>query len=172
MLLAFEGRIGRKLHSKEPVTLFMPEYAAYVANRREVGSDGKTAHGRSKGKTVKCLGMEFGEKVLFKKKANGHLEKLEARWEHRIFAGVRSRSNEIWVAIKDQVLMVRSVKRVLVEQGWGEDCVKWVNRAPWNKYNGDEYADGDVPEGVVAPRNRGCGVEFFNTREKMPREFN
>ena len=89
----------------------------------EVGSDGKTAYERSKDKKVKWLGVEFGEKVLFRKKAKGHLEKLEARWEHGIFVGVRSRSNEIWVAIKDQVLMVRSVKRIPVEQRWGEDCV-------------------------------------------------
>ena len=55
------------------------------------------------------------------------------------------------MAIKDQVLMVRSVKRIPVEQRWGEDCVKWVNGAPWNKYIGDEYADGEVPEEVSAP---------------------
>ena len=34
VLLAFEGRIGRKLGVKEPVSLFMPENAAYVVNRR------------------------------------------------------------------------------------------------------------------------------------------
>ena len=49
----------------------MPEHAAYVTNMREVGADGKTAYDRSKGKRVKCLGVEFGEKVFFKKKAKG-----------------------------------------------------------------------------------------------------
>ncbi len=64
MLMAFEERIKRKLDAREPVILFMPEYAAYVINRREVGADGKTAYERCKGKKVKCLGVEFGEKIV------------------------------------------------------------------------------------------------------------
>ena len=48
-------------------------------------------------------------------------------------------------------LLALFVNRTPLEQWWGEDCVKLVNRAPRNKYNRDEYADGDVPEEVVAP---------------------
>ena len=51
-----------------------------------------------------------------------------------------------------------------------------VNRAPWNHYKGDEYADGDVPEEVTAEKvgpciNLGGGTVFIETREKPPREF-
>ena len=43
ILLAFERRIGHKVDAKEAVVTFMPEYAAYLMNRREVGKDGKTS---------------------------------------------------------------------------------------------------------------------------------
>ncbi len=66
------------------------------------------------------------------------MDKLGSRWEYGIFVGVRSRSNEIWVAVKDEVMMVRSVKKIPFEHRWSEDCVKWVNRVPWNRYKGDE----------------------------------
>ena len=115
--------------------------------------------------------------MLLKNEAKGHLQKLEARWEHGTFVRVRSRSKQIWVAIKGQVLMVRSVERIPVEQRCGADCAKWVSRAPWNKYNGDEYADGDVPEEVEAPEVtpedcRGSSLAVvLKTRETPPREF-
>ena len=146
LLMAFEGRIGREINAKEPVVTFMPEYAAYLMNRREVGKDGKTAYERSKGKKATVLGIEFGEKLLYKVKPKDKNEKINPRWEYGIFVGVRRRSGELWIAIKDQVFAVRSVRRIPIESRWSEDCVKWVNRAPWNRYKGDEYADGEVPE--------------------------
>ena len=48
LLLAFEGRLGRRLDVKERVVTFMPEYAAYLLNRLEVGKDGKTSNERTR----------------------------------------------------------------------------------------------------------------------------
>jgi len=36
-LLALEARVGRELNAKEPIVTFMPEYSAYLLNRRDVG---------------------------------------------------------------------------------------------------------------------------------------
>ena len=66
MLLAFESRIGREVNAKEPIVTFMPEYAAYLLNRREQGKDGKTSYERCRGKRATVLGIEFGEKWLYK----------------------------------------------------------------------------------------------------------
>ena len=66
MLLAFESRMGREVSAKEPIVTFMPEYAAYLLNRREQGKDGKTSYERCKGKKAIVLGVEFGEKLLYK----------------------------------------------------------------------------------------------------------
>ncbi len=91
---------------------FIPENAAYLANRLQRGSDGKVAYERIKGKKPTVWGIEFGEKVLFKIKLGLRMEKINARWDEGIFAGVRRRSNEIMVATREGIKNVSSVKNL------------------------------------------------------------
>ncbi len=67
ILLAFERRLGHKIDAKEAVVTFMPEYGAYLLNRREVGKDGKTSYERSKGKR----GYDIGNRVRGKATLQG-----------------------------------------------------------------------------------------------------
>ena len=64
-------RWSAEVPSKHAVIPWMVEYAAYLLNRFEVGHDGKTAYERMKGKTAKCLGLEFGEGVHWKTSPSG-----------------------------------------------------------------------------------------------------
>ncbi len=80
------------------------------------------------------------------------------------------------MTVGDKVFGGRSVRRIPVEDRWSEDCVRWVKRAPWNRYKGDEFADGEVPEEVVPEilkptSGGGEKVVFVETRKKVPREF-
>ena len=53
------------------------------------------------------------------------------------------------MADKDgKVQAIRSVRRLAVEERWGKDNRRWVKGVPWNRYKGDEYQDGEIPEGV------------------------
>ena len=97
MKLALEGRLGTKLEAEAKVVSFMAEYAAYLTNRLEVGKDGKTAYQRSKGKSATVLGIEYGEKILYKVKAKAKMNKIYPMWAFGIFVGVRSKSGELWV---------------------------------------------------------------------------
>ena len=54
-----------------------------------------------------------------------------------IFVGIRKKSNEVWIAIKDSIVTARSVRRIPIEKRWSEDCLTWVTRVPWNRYNCD-----------------------------------
>ena len=74
------------------------------------------------------LGIEFGEKLLYKVKIKDKLQKINTRWEFGIFVGVRRRSGEVWVAVKGKLMVVRSVRRIPVEERWSKDCVEWVDR--------------------------------------------
>ena len=47
-----------------------------------MGEDGKVPDERTKGKSPTVLGIEFGEKVMFKFELGGKLEKINTRWEH------------------------------------------------------------------------------------------
>lgn len=176
LLLSLESRLGCQVDAKEPIVTYMPEYAAYLLNRLEVGKDGKTAYERCKGKRATVLGLEFGENVLYKVKPDAKMAKIRSRWEFGIFVGVRPASGEVWIATSAETVSVRSVRRLPVDQRWGTDCVRWVRRTLWNRYKGDVGADGDLPEEVpqaVAqepPGPRG-GVVYIETRDRAPRDF-
>eukprot|EP00973_Karenia_brevis_P084727 11756744-Karenia_brevis.AAC.1 len=43
----------------------------------------------------------------------------------------------------------RSLRRLVRQKKWGEDNLKLVTWAPWKRHEGDEEADGDVPDGVT-----------------------
>ena len=148
LFLALQGRLDRKIDARENVVNFILEYALYLMNSLEVGKDGKVAYDRAKGKKPTVLGVEFGENFLHKVKPTAKLEKINSRWEFGIFVGVRRRrrSGGIWIAVKGKILSARSVRRIPVEHRWGEDCLAWVDRVPWNRYKEALDADGDVPE--------------------------
>ena len=176
LLLSLERRLGQRVDAKEPIVSYMPEYAAYLLNRMEVGKDGKTPYERCKGKKANVLGVEFGEKVLYKIKAEAKMMKIRPRWEYGIFVGIRPTSHQVWVATADKTVAARSIRRLPLDQRWNMDCVRWVRWTLWNRYKDDVGADGDLPEEVpqeVAPQlgPRGGGTVYIETREKVPREF-
>ena len=87
-----------------------------MLNRLQVGTDGKVPYERVKGKKPTVLGIEFGEKILYKVKLGSKLEKLNARWGEGVIVGIRRRSNEIMVATREDVLFATSVRRVPEEK--------------------------------------------------------
>ena len=64
--------------------VWLVEYAAFLLNRHEVGQDGRTAYERLKGKRATSLGVEIGEKLMWKEKKFG---KLSPMWEEGISSG-------------------------------------------------------------------------------------
>ena len=178
ILLALEENLGEEVKPNEPLVQFIPEFAAYVTNRMAVGKDGKTNLERVKGKRASLIGLEFGEKLLWKLPKKDKMAKLRERWCYGIYVGVRRRSGEFWVADKDGDLHhVRSVRRILIEERWGGDNRRWVRRVPWNKYEGDEYEDGALPDPVDAEnpvQDEGLHVRQpvrVQTRDGRPRDF-
>ena len=72
------------------------------------------------------------------------MDKLSSKWEFGIFVGIRQKSGEIWVADRNGVHKARSVRRLAKQDRWTTDSVSWVRNAPWNRYKGQEDADGDI----------------------------
>ena len=90
--------MGITMDARERIIAFIPEYVCYLLNRLHEGSDGKTPYERSRGKRASILGLEFGERVLFKIPPKQKMAKIEARWTEGVFVGVRRRSNEVIVS--------------------------------------------------------------------------
>ena len=95
MKVALEDRWGLHIDPAHPVVTYMADYCAYLLNRLEVGVDGKTGYERVKGKKANVLGIEFGEKLLWKVRRKNKMAKLDPRWEEGVFVGVRRRSGEV-----------------------------------------------------------------------------
>ena len=88
------------------------------------------------------------------------------------FFSRRRKSNELWIGTREGIETPRSVERIPVQQRWGEDCVNWVQFAPWRRYKDAVEADGDLPEGGpveerVEAQNR--GTVMIETRQRAPR---
>ena len=177
---ACEERTNIKIKPDDKLVIFMAEYASYLLNRLEVGKDGKTAYERCRGKRASVMAVEFGEKLLWKIRQKGKLEKLNPLWDFGVFVGVRADSGEIWVATKTGLQTVRSVRRLALEERWAAENREFVRHVPWNRSGEDPNADGDLPEEVDVPVEGGGDAEeaggvprvvLINTREPAPKEF-
>ena len=151
MRSALEERITVEM--TDSIWPWLVEYASYLLNRLEVGKDGKTAYERVKGKKPTILGIEFGEKLLYMVKAKTKMEKLNSRWEHGVFVGVKRKSGEVRIATEKGEETARSVRRIPEQLRWTLDSLRWVKYVPWHRFKDDEEADGAVPEdNLVEPR--------------------
>ena len=75
------------------------------------------------------------------------MAKLRSKWDYGIIVGVRPRSNEIWAATEERTWKVRSVRRQPEDARWSSDSVTWVRRTMCTRFQGDEQADEEIPEG-------------------------
>ena len=68
---AFESRVGAPIPSNPNILAWLIEFAGTVVNRYEVGRDGKTPFYLLRAKQSRLIGLEFGEKVNFRRTAVG-----------------------------------------------------------------------------------------------------
>ena len=66
MKLAFESHLGEKIRSDHNLIPWLVEYAAVLLNRGQLGQDGNTSYARLKRKPANLLGMQFGERLLWR----------------------------------------------------------------------------------------------------------
>ena len=123
---AFETRVGAQIPSNHNILAWLVEFARTVVNRYEVGRDGKTPFERLRGKQSRWIGLEFGEKVNFRRTAVGvRMAKLDSLWSDGVFLVYRSVSGEIVVGTESGVFKTRTVQRKAYDHRWHEqnmDC--------------------------------------------------
>ena len=142
-----EDKWGVKLNSKHAVIPWIMEHAAYVLNRFEVGHDGRTAQERCKGKPAKVAGVQFGEAVLWRRKAIGNaLGKLSLLWEDGIFLGKKGRTGEYIVGDKKGVWKTRTLQRRPLSERWLHTNAALVTGVPWRVAEDDPNRDGEQME--------------------------
>ena len=150
MKSALEARWQRNILDTENVVTWLVEYSAVLLNRREISKDGKTSYERLKGKRGYIPGVEFGEKILYKKAAGqSGAQALSSLWAEGIFLGLRPASGEYIVGNSEEVTRARTLRRRPEEIRWNIDGRFAVRAVPWNGGRGDPEADGLMPEEEV-----------------------
>ena len=83
-----ETRIGERLSETSAIVPWIIIHAARTLNRYHLGTDGKTAYRRWKGKEFKREVAEIGEQVMYLKAGTQGKDKFNARWERGTWLGV------------------------------------------------------------------------------------
>ena len=129
---ALESRWGVRLSVDHGIWTWITEYAGWLLTRFQVGSDGKTAYERVKGKPARVQGFEFGEGVLWKRKrGGGPLGKLTCMWEDGVFLGVKGSTAELIVGDRRGIFLTRTMRRKPEEERWSADNLELVSGIPW-----------------------------------------
>ena len=143
---AFETRVGAQIPSNHNILAWLVEFAGTVVNRYEVGRDGKTPFERLRGKQSRLIGLEFGEKVNFRRTAVGvRMAKLDSLWSDGVFLGYRSVSGEIVVGTESGVFKTRTVQRKAYEHRWHKQNMDMVGGVPWRASTSADGEEGIMP---------------------------
>ena len=94
-----ESKIGEELSSDCVIMLWLVRWVAMMYSRFKVGTDGKTAYERQKGRKCKQEVIPFAEKVMYKKLKESGARKqiLESQWEEGLWLGHNRTSNEVLI---------------------------------------------------------------------------
>jgi hypothetical protein len=126
---ALEYRIGGVITPDHAIMTWLVQYAATLLRRCLVGSDGRTAHEKVKGRTSRRPVAEFGEKVWYKP-LHTRKTKLDMVLEEGIFMGILDRSDEALVAVESGVIKCRDIRRQAAECRWDREKVMNIKVTP------------------------------------------
>ena len=103
---ALEHRIGTRVPPDARTMCWLVEFAAYLMNRCDIGSDGKTPVQRLHGPRDNTP-LEFGERILYMPAKPARGGKWEPRFHPGVFVGMLNSSSEAMV-VTEQGLAIKT----------------------------------------------------------------
>ena len=91
---ALEHRTGVKVPLDSRILCWLVEFAAYLMDRCDIGSDGKTPIHRLHGQRDNTHVLEFGERILYMLAKPGRGGKWDLRFHPGVFVGMLNSSSE------------------------------------------------------------------------------
>ena len=105
---------------------------------------GKTPFERLRGKQSRLIGLEFGEKVNFRRTAVGvRMAELDSLWSDGVFLEYRSVVGEIVFGTESGVFKTRTVQRKAYEHRWHKQNM--VGGVPWEASTSVDSDEGIMP---------------------------
>ena len=147
-----EAKIGEEISSDCVIMLWLVRWVAMLYSRFKVGTDGKTAYERQKGRKCKQEVIPFAEKVMYKKLKESGARKhiLESQWDEGLWLGHSRISNEVLIGTRTGVVRAWAVKRKPEEDRWDKTLIKNMKGTPARP---DPSSGGiEIPTRVYLPR--------------------
>ena len=113
MIDVLEARVGQVIRGGGlPAVAWLVEYASVLWKRYTVSSGGKTAYESLRGKKSRVLGLEFGERAMWRRAiVSGHrTNKLDSVWDDGCYLGHNTVSGESIVG--NTMALIRLVRYV------------------------------------------------------------
>ena len=148
-VLALERKLGHRVPSKHPLMAWLVEHVADVSTKYLRGIDGRTAYEKLFGKQVHEEGLEFGEKVLWRQRANKDMNVLlEARWTEGLWLGRNWGTPHHRIGDSESVWEARAVQRRPEAQRWCPEPLGAIRATPWRN---PALPAGEEPAEVLPP---------------------
>ena len=128
--MSTESRLGARIPVGHPQMSWLTEHSAYLLNRFQLGTDGRTAYGRMHGKESTQKICVFGERVLWYVPKK-HRAKLDARWRYGIFLGRALNSDQNFIGLANgSVTVARAMVRLVLRLRWDMDKAGAISQVP------------------------------------------
>ena len=139
-----ERQIGATIGLDSSVLKWLVRHTAWTLTTFHVGSDGKTAHQRIRGKPFNQQIAAFGEQILFKpQKTAGPQQKLAVNWMDGCWLSFNTRKGEHIVSNNAAVVTCRSIRRHNKEERWNRELLLGILGNPWSLQDGPVEVDPD-----------------------------
>ena len=139
---ALEHRKGARVPPDARVLCWLVEFAAYLMNRCDIGSDGKTPTRRLHGRSDNTPILEFREKMLYMLATPARGGKWDPRFCLGVFVGMLNSSSEV-VVVTEQGLAIKTrsanIRRVPESERWNAGRILEMLVTPWSP-DGSENA--------------------------------
>ena len=126
-----EENLGITMAQDHPLLPWIVEHAPQLRNRFLVGSDGKTAVERLRGRAVARPMFELGEKVMFLPLKGARAGDYDARFAYGVYLGCRGHDGQAIVGTHRGVLRCRTVRPVDAGSKWDASFVDTMKGTPW-----------------------------------------
>ena len=123
---------------------WLVEFAAYLMNRCDTGSDEKTPLQRLHGQRDNTPILEFGENILYMPAKPARGGKWEPRFHPGVFVGMLNSSSEaVVVTEQGTAIKIRSanVRRIPESERWDADRILGMRAVPWPPDGSDNAFD-------------------------------
>ena len=106
----------------------MIRHAGTLISRYQVGSDGRTAHERLRGRPYDRAIAEFGEKVLYSVPGTSG-RGFRDRWKVGVYLGARESSNDHLMGTPEGVVKAKVFRHRPIEEQWDKGLANTKTKA-------------------------------------------